>query len=305
MRRVAIAAVLCCTLSATSFAHTVLPTLFAGDGVSNGDVIDIHADPDDDSPIIAHIPSDSRDIEVVAFDKGRGPGGRMSRRRGAGGDFEHGGFGFVPFSTQVGDSIEEVPGVTLVSRIRQTAALVNGVESLVTGVEPETITQMQTTGIGSAALSPGGIVVDSETAAEEGLSVGDTVMVTWSGGVTDSLVLQGTYERQAALATSSGWGVPLATMEEAWLPAVDSFLFALLDPEADVDAARVEFDQIQAAYPTVQILDQTEFKESITGEINQLLSVVYALLMNVGALALVVVARRFVHRSGSQREEQL
>ena len=188
------------------------------------------------------------------------------------------GFGFVPFSTQVGDSIEDVPGVTLVSRIRQTPALVNGVESLVTGVEPETITQMQTTGIGSAAPSPGGIVVDSETAAEEGLSVGDTVEVTWSGGVTDSLVLQETYERQAALATSSGWGVPLATMEEAGLPAVDSFLFALLDPEADVDAARVEFDQIQAAYPTVQILDQTEFKESITGEINQLLSVVYALL---------------------------
>ncbi len=68
MRLVAIAVVLCCTLSATSFAHTVLPTLFAGDGVSNGDVIDIHADPDDDSPIIAHIPSNSRDIEVVAFD---------------------------------------------------------------------------------------------------------------------------------------------------------------------------------------------------------------------------------------------
>jgi putative ABC transport system permease protein len=35
---------------------------------------------------------------------------------------------------------------------------------------------------------------------------------------------------------------------------------------------------VQAAYPTVQIQDQTEFKESITGQINQLLNLVYALL---------------------------
>jgi hypothetical protein len=35
---------------------------------------------------------------------------------------------------------------------------------------------------------------------------------------------------------------------------------------------------IQAKFPTVQILDQTEFKETISGQINQLLSLVYALL---------------------------
>ena len=83
------------------------------------------------------------------------------------------------------------------------------------------------------------------------------------------------YEGQAAF---SGWAVSLETMEAAGLPTVDSFLYAPLAPDADLVAVRAELDTIQAAYPTVRIQDQTEFKESISGQINQLLSLVYALL---------------------------
>lgn len=68
MKRISVSLALTCALGAPSLAQTVLPTLFAGDGVSSGEVIDIHAEPNDTSPIIAHIPSDSRDIEVVAVD---------------------------------------------------------------------------------------------------------------------------------------------------------------------------------------------------------------------------------------------
>lgn len=183
--------------------------------------------------------------------------------------------GFVPFSTEVGDAIEAVPGVALVSRIRQVPALINGDEMLVTGVEPASIGQVQTLGIAPEALGTGGIVYDTAAAMEAGLAVGDTVEVTWSTGVTESLELRETYDGQAAF---SGWTVSLETMEAAGLPMVDSFLYAPLEPGADVATVRAELDQIQADYPTVQILDQTEFKETISGQINQLLSLVYALL---------------------------
>jgi putative ABC transport system permease protein len=182
---------------------------------------------------------------------------------------------FVPFSTEVGDAIEAVPGVTLVSRVRQVPALVDGDEVTVTGVEPDTIGQVQTLGLQAAALAAGGIVTDAETAAAAGLAIGDTVEVTWGTGQEESFVLQQLYEGQTAF---SGWVVSLETMEAAGLPVVDSFLYAPLDDDADIEAVRAELDVIQAAYPTVQILDQTEFKESISGQINQLLSLVYALL---------------------------
>ncbi len=182
---------------------------------------------------------------------------------------------FVPFSTEVGDAIEAVPGVTLVSRVRQVPALVEGDEVTVTGVQPDTIGQVQTLGLQAAALAAGGIVTDVETAATAGLAIGDTVKVTWGNGQEESFVLQQLYEGQTAF---SGWVVSLETMEAAGLPVVDSFLYAPLDADADIDAVRTELDAIQAAYPTVQILDQTEFKETISGQINQLLSLVYALL---------------------------
>jgi putative ABC transport system permease protein len=105
--------------------------------------------------------------------------------------------------------------------------------------------------------------------------VGDEVEVTWGNGEVDTLVLEATYEPQAAF---EGWVVSLATLEDAGLPTVDSFLYVALEEGADVDAVRTELDAVQAAYPVVQIQDQTEFKESITGQINQLLNLVYALL---------------------------
>jgi putative ABC transport system permease protein len=127
----------------------------------------------------------------------------------------------------------------------------------------------------AAALASGGIVVDTETAAKAGVKVGDTVEVTWGNGTKDSLELRQLYEGQAAF---GGWAVSLETMQAAGLPIVDSFLYAPLAPDADLAAVRAELDTIQAAYPTVKIQDQTEFKESISGQINQLLSLVYALL---------------------------
>ena len=182
---------------------------------------------------------------------------------------------FVPFSPEVGDAIEEVPGVELVSRIRQVPALVNGDEITMTGLDPETIGQVQTLGMEAAALASGGIVVDTETAEAAGVVIGDSVEVTWGNGEEQQLEVKATYEGQA---TFSGWAVSLDTMEAAGVPAVDTFLYVPLDDDADIDSVRAQLDEIENQYPTVQIQDQTEFKESITGQINQLLNLVYALL---------------------------
>ncbi len=182
---------------------------------------------------------------------------------------------FVPFSPEVGDAIEEVPGVEFVSRIRQVPALVNGAETTMTGLDPATIGQVQTLGMEAAALASGGIVVDTETAEAAGVVMGDSVEVTWGNGDKQELEISATYEGQA---TFSGWAVALDTMAAAGVPAVDTFLYVPLDADADIDTVRAQLDEIENQYPTVQIQDQTEFKESITGQINQLLNLVYALL---------------------------
>jgi putative ABC transport system permease protein len=182
---------------------------------------------------------------------------------------------FVPFSPEVGDAIAQVDGVALVSRVRQAPALIEGEEVVVTGVDPATIGRVQTLGLDSEALAPGGIATDVAAAAAVGAQVGSDVEVTWGSGTSDTLEVRQVYEPQAAF---EGWVVSLETMQGAGLPDVDSFLYVELEEGADLAAVRAELDTVQAAYPTVRIQDQTEFKESITGQINQLLNLVYALL---------------------------
>ncbi len=182
---------------------------------------------------------------------------------------------FVPFTTEVADAIAAVPGVATVSPVRQAPALVNDEGASVVGVDPQTFGQVNALDFDPLLLADGGAIADSAAAAAAGVQVGDEVTITWGNGEVDSLVLEATYEPQAAF---EGWVVSLDTLEEAGLPVVDSFLYVALEEGADVDAVRAELDDIQAAYPVVQIQDQTEFKESITGQINQLLNLVYALL---------------------------
>ncbi len=182
---------------------------------------------------------------------------------------------FVPFSTEVGDAIEAVPGVDFVSRVRQAPALVNGEQVLLTGIDPVTSGEVQTLGVEPAALAPGGIAADVKSAAAAAVQRGDAVTVTWASGETQELELRQVYPGQTAF---GGWVVSLETLATAGLPEVDSFLYVRLDPGADVEAVRAGLDEVQAQYPTVQILDQTEFKESISGQISQLLNLVYALL---------------------------
>ena len=183
--------------------------------------------------------------------------------------------GYVPFSTEVADSIEKVDGVAVVSRVRNVPALVDGSRTAVTGVDPATMGAVQNLGLDAQALAAGGLATDSKTAADAGVQVGDTVEVTWGSGEKATFVVRQVYEAQAAF---SGWTASLQTLEDAGLPAVDTFVYVKLAPGADPTAVRAELDTIQAEYPTVKIQDQTEFKESISGQINQLLNLVYALL---------------------------
>ncbi len=182
---------------------------------------------------------------------------------------------FVPFSPEVGDALAEVPGVATVSRVRQAPALIKGGQTVAVGVDPQTIEDVQALGLEPGVLDEGGIAVDVKTAAAAGVQKGDEVEVTWGNSSTDTLTITQVYPGEDALA---GWVVSIDTLEAAGLPAVDSFLYVTLDPGVDPATVRPAIDVVQKDYPTVQIQDQTEFKDSITGQINQLINLIYGLL---------------------------
>jgi putative ABC transport system permease protein len=192
---------------------------------------------------------------------------------------------FVPFSTEVGNEIAAIPGVQTVSRVRQAPAIINGDQTVVTGVDPTTIDEAITLGGGVAGLRTGEVVVDAETAATKGLSVGETLDVNW-GTSQQELHLTGLYEGSGAFA---GFVVSLDTLTAAGLPTIDTALYVVLDPAADQDAVAGALDGIEKEFPIIKVQDQTELKESISGQIGQLLNLVYGLLALSVVIAIVGV----------------
>jgi putative ABC transport system permease protein len=68
-------------------------------------------------------------------------------------------------------------------------------------------------------------------------------------------------------------------------------VYVRLAPGADATTTRAALDRALKPYPNVQLHDQTEFKQSISNQINQLLYVVYALL----ALAVLIAVLGIVN----------
>lgn len=192
---------------------------------------------------------------------------------------------FVPFSTEVGDAVEAIPGVATISRVRQTPAIVDGGQTVVTGVDPATIGEAVTLGVDAATLGPGMIVLDAESAAAAGLAAGDQVTVDW-GTSKQQLRLESVYEGSASF---SGYVASLDTLAAAGLPQIDTAIYVILEPEADRGAVMAALNQVEKDFPTVTIQDQTELKESISDQIGQLLNLVYALLALSVVIAIVGV----------------
>lgn len=184
---------------------------------------------------------------------------------------------FMPFTPEVADAVSEVEGVGLVSRVRAAPVLIDGNQEFVTGVEPDTVSEvvdLELTSGDLADLAAGGLLVDDGLAADRGYRVGQQVPVTFQTGVKN-LRVAGVY---AAKGTFEGYVVANSTLEAAGLPALDQAVYVKAAPGVDAASLRPAIERAIEPFPTVRLLDQTEFKAEIRKQVNQLLALIYGLL---------------------------
>ncbi len=128
------------------------------------------------------------------------------------------------------------------------------------------------------SLGPNDAVVDETFADDEGLGgVGDAFTVTTPSGKKVEYTIRGEFKDNADF-----FGDYVASDARAadYLEAENTTnVFVKLADDADTDAVRAEIEKnVDAAFPTVEIQNRQELKDSIGAELNQLLGVVYALL---------------------------
>jgi len=184
---------------------------------------------------------------------------------------------FLPMSPDVARALAGTDGVGAVSAVQAVRASIGGSTTVLTAVDPATITQMVDLDVVSGSISglgTDGLLVDDKTAVSEGYRVGSTVPATFSSG-SRLLTVEGVYRSSGAF---SGGVVSTSTAREVRARDLDELVYVRLAPGADTAATRSAVKQAMTGFPNVQVQDQTEFKASIRDQVNQLLYLVYALL---------------------------
>ena len=133
------------------------------------------------------------------------------------------------------------------------------------------------------SLGPDDAVIDKNFGDNHHIHVGDTMQVTTPTGAHLALHVKGAIKDKANFI--GDFIVPVGTVTKEFGQGRDSVAVVKLAPGAPVARVRDRIDALLArSFPTVEALNQRELKDRQSQNLNQALTLVYALL----SLAIVV-----------------
>jgi len=193
--------------------------------------------------------------------------------------------GFSPISPQTGDAVNRVPGVETVSPLNTSQAKVGGVSGkpFGSGIDPATFDEVWDMHIDRgppdvlSTLSGRDIALEKNWAEDNNFDLGDTVRMTTPVGEKPVLRVRGTYEDKGALV--GDFVVTHDLIRQDFGMRDDLFEFVAVQPGADPKAVQDRIDRVlEQRFPITESQSRTEFQESITGQVDQFLFLIYALL---------------------------
>jgi putative ABC transport system permease protein len=200
------------------------------------------------------------------------------------------GFGLGGLSTDLGPAIAELPEVATASPIGNAPMRLEGSDTLASTYDPATLTQVLDLGerAGSPAdLGADQIAVSQEYADDRGLALGSPVEVAYPDGAVERPTVGAVYAEEDLMGEVL---LPEAAFRpHTAQPADVAVLVTLADgvSEADGEQAVQEVADRFGA-PDVQTAD--EYTESVAGEVDMMLNVVYVLLALAIVIALMGIA---------------
>ncbi|MGA8045169.1 MAG: FtsX-like permease family protein [Dermatophilaceae bacterium] len=186
--------------------------------------------------------------------------------------------------------VDRLPEVEATSRIRYGHWLDNGTTSALTAVDPTTlglVTDLDFTAGSLDALRSGGVIVAQSVADERGLSLGDTVDMTFSYTGDQPLQVVGVLDSLDAQALSTSWIVSLETYAEHFTEDVDASVLLRLSDGVDTDAAAATVQAALADHPAADVRDQATAAAARGATVEQVLGLVTVLLVLTVTIALL------------------
>lgn len=200
--------------------------------------------------------------------------------------------GFPPV---VADELAAVDGVETLSRIGFTQAQFtypDGDQAIqfVTSLDPDTATDVFEPRMAQGEitdLGPDGVVVDVGVAEDNGLAVGDTVLVTGPGGVTLDLTIEAISDDLTLLGF---WAISTDTYGELVSERQLAQVIVSVSDGADIDTVALRMEEAVANVPGLVVLDRQEFIGDLASQITSFLTLVNGLLLLSVIIAMIGIA---------------
>lgn len=133
-------------------------------------------------------------------------------------------------------------------------------------------------------IGPTDILVHTDPAGDLGLTVGDTLAVSFNDGETENLTVAAIYKSAGIL---DNWAIDLAVWDEHLTERANGFVSLLTDDDVSDEQARTAVDLVIADFPTVQVENKEEFKDSSQQQLDAFLAVIFVFLFLSLVIALL------------------
>jgi putative ABC transport system permease protein len=204
--------------------------------------------------------------------------------------------GFSPIPNGTATAASKVPGVQLVSTIRSTQAklLPSGAGAQVSAPTPEIekSVEFEWKKGGPADLrnlSPGQAILSDSFASEHDLEPGDRVRLLSQTRRRPSFEVVA--EFSSKLGVSGSVLITQAALAREFSQTQDTIDFVKTAPGAKPAVVQAQLSKlVEAGFPTAEVLNQQELKESREDQVNALLGLVFALLLLAIVISLFGIA---------------
>ncbi|MTA27784.1 MAG: FtsX-like permease family protein [Actinobacteria bacterium] len=189
------------------------------------------------------------------------------------------------------ERLSELPELSAVSPFRAATAQVNGDTKQIGAVRGSAFGQLVDIDLTSGSvesLDEGKILLHRDPARDYAVSVGDTLTILWLNGTEQRIEVGGIYDD----ATIAGnWLVGLSTLQAvSTATPTDFFIGAKIADGVSIEDARAAVEKVALDFPSAEVQDQAEFQQAQEDQLNQLLIIIYGLLIISIAIAVLGIA---------------
>ncbi len=196
------------------------------------------------------------------------------------------GRGGIPLSAA--DELAKAPNVETASGVQVTQAKIHGSVDQLYAADPAQIDGLFNLNASKGAISdlgPNGLAVLKTTAEDKGLTIGSKVPVLFQGGDVQTFTVEAIFDQ-------SGFANWLTTTDTYLKNVSDPFDFQVYVKTTDgvTPQNTAALKQVMHQYPGPDVETAQEYKDSQSGQINQLLNLIYVLLFFAVLIALFGIA---------------